>query len=118
VNVGKLKYQIKYIKKTFASSDANYGEMLPSSTDYVIWADMKWIAAKEKLIGDQLTSIKNCEFIFRYSTDTKGINERDAIEFWPEYPSSTDKSEFDILSIQYVGKQNKSYIKVLAQQRS
>ena len=118
MNVGKLKYQIKYVKKTFASADGDYGEMLPSSTDYVVWSDMRWIAAKEKMIGDQLTSIKNCEFTIRYSADTKDINERDAIEFWPEYPSSTGKSEFDILSIQYVGKQNKNYIKVLAQERS
>lgn len=108
MNSGKLKYKITLNLVSFVQ-DSVYGSQRGTDSPVIVWADVRYIKAKERVEGGIRESVQDAVFKIRYSPDVSAITERDNISY--------DGTAYDINSISFGGQSNREYIEILAQAR-
>lgn len=108
MNSGRLKYNITLNLVSFAQETA-FGSQEGSNSAVNVWADIRFIKAKERVDGGIRENIQDAIFKIRYSSDVSAISERDNISF--------DSIVYDINALSFGGQSNKEYIEILAQAR-
>ena len=108
MDAGRLKYYITINLVSF-TADADYGSQRPSNSPVNVWADIRFVKAKERVDGGIRENIKDAVFKIRYASNISTISERDNISY--------EGIIYDINSMSYGGQSNKEYIELLAQAR-
>tara|TARA_R100000541_G_scaffold27601_3_gene36889 strand:- start:1051 stop:1380 length:330 start_codon:yes stop_codon:yes gene_type:complete len=109
MNSGRLKYKITLNLVSFVQ-DTAFGSQRASNVPVIVWADMRFVKAKERVDGGIRESLQDAVFKIRYSSDVSAISERDNISF--------ESITYDINAISYGGQSNREYIEILAQARN